>query len=104
MSSESTITCYCGQQLQAKDILQHGRFPRLVNPGFVYVKYRCPRCKRLGERFVPLEEPATGSSGAPPELSLDERAAFDAMGRIELNEVVDFHFELDGHPLKALIG
>jgi hypothetical protein len=35
---------------------------------------------------------------------LDERAAFDAMGRIELNEVVDFHFELDGHPLKALIG
>lgn len=103
MSTEATITCHCGQQLLPKDILQRGRFPRLLSPGFVYVKFRCPRCKRLGERFIPQEPMPPLVSGFRQELSIGERARFEAMGGIDLDEVIDFHFELDSQPLRDLI-
>lgn len=104
MSTEATITCHCGQQLLPKDILQRGRFPRLLSPGFVYVKFRCPRCKRLGERFVPQEPLGREARSGSADITIVERSRFEAMGRIDLDEVIDFHFQLDNQPLGDLIG
>jgi hypothetical protein len=104
MNTETVITCHCGQRVQGKDVLQHGRFPRLMSPGFLYVKFRCSRCKRLGERFIPQ---AAGDAVPPMpglEVSNDEFRQFKAMGEIDLDEVIDFHFQLESCPLRDLVG
>jgi len=49
---KSAIKCNCGQRVLARDVMQTGYYLRLVGPSFVYVKYRCSRCKKLGEQFV----------------------------------------------------
>lgn len=98
MSTERTITCHCGQQVLEKDILQRRRFPRLLSSGFIYVKFRCSRCKRLGERFIPRED-SIEAHAAKPEVSFDEMVRFEAMGCIDLDEVMDFHYRLQDAPL-----
>ncbi|HEY3413450.1 MAG TPA: hypothetical protein VGM51_10405 [Armatimonadota bacterium] len=103
MDTETVITCHCGQIVQEKDILQHGRFPRLMSPGFLYVKFRCPRCKRLGERFVPQGAGSGRAARAGLEISGDDAIRFKAMGDIELDEVIDFHFQLESRPLRDLV-
>lgn len=104
MNTDSVITCHCGQRVQEKDILQHGRFPRLMSPGFLYVKFRCSHCKRLGERFIPQHAGDGASAVAGTDVSGDEIIRFKAMGEIDLDEVIDFHFQLDCLPLGDLVG
>ena len=104
MNTESVIICHCGQRVLEKDILQHGRFPQLMSPGFLYVKFRCSRCKRLGERFI--HQDAGDAKAAMPgsETTGEENLRFKAMGEIDLDEVIDFHFELESLPLCDLTG
>ena len=52
----TSIKCNCGQRIIAKDVVQHGYYLRLFGPSFVYVKFRCSRCKKLGEQFIKQEE------------------------------------------------
>ena len=51
----TSIKCNCGQRVIAKDVVQHGYYLRLFGPSFVYVKFRCSRCKKLGEQFIKQE-------------------------------------------------
>ena len=92
----SFIKCNCGHRVLAKDVLQTGYYLRLVGPSFVYVKFRCSRCKKLGEQFVPQEDWEDGILyEGQGEISAEERERFDRMGRIDLNECIDAHFAMD---------
>ena len=92
----TSIKCHCGQRVIAKDVVQHGHYLRLFGPSFVYVKFRCSHCKKMGEQFVRQEEWEDGIlKDKPLELSHTEKEQFATQGGIEIGEVIDFHFELD---------
>ena len=92
----TSIKCNCGQRIVRKDIVQHGLYLRLFGPSFVYVKFRCSRCKKLGEQFVKQEEWEEGIlKDVAHEATSDERDQFAALGPIDINEVIDFHFNLE---------
>lgn len=92
----SLIKCNCGHRILAKDVLQTGYYLRLVGPSFVYVKYRCSRCKKLGEQFVHQEDWEDGILyETHSEMSDEEKERFERMGKIDLNECIDAHFTLD---------
>jgi DNA-directed RNA polymerase subunit RPC12/RpoP len=93
---KSIIKCNCGQRILAKDVMQTGYYLRLFGPSFVYVKYRCSRCKKLGEQFVKQQEWEDGIlDGIPSELTPDEKKKFEQMGRIDIHECIDAHFALE---------
>jgi DNA-directed RNA polymerase subunit RPC12/RpoP len=56
MAVKPMIKCNCGQRIITKDVMQTGYYLRLFGPSFVYVKYRCSRCKKLGEQFVKQQD------------------------------------------------
>jgi DNA-directed RNA polymerase subunit RPC12/RpoP len=92
----TSIKCNCGQRIIAKDVVQHGYYLRLFGPSFVYVKFRCSRCKKLGEQFIKQEEWEEGIlKDVAIEVSTDEREQFSVQGPIDINEVIDFHFALE---------
>ncbi|MCE5322167.1 hypothetical protein LLG46_02500 [bacterium] len=93
---KTAIKCNCGQRVLAKDVMQTGYYLRLIGPSFVYVKFRCPRCKKLGEQFVKQEDWEDGIlHDIPSELKPDEKPRFEKMGRIDIHECIDAHFELE---------
>ena len=96
MSTKSAIKCNCGQRIIAKDVMQTGYYLRLFGPSFVYVKFRCSRCKKLGEQFVKQEEWEEGIlRDIPSEKTAYEKARFDLLGPIDIHEAIEAHFELD---------
>lgn len=93
---KTAIRCNCGHRILSKDVMQTGYYLRLVGPSFVYVKYRCSRCKKLGEQFVRQEDWEDGIlEEAAVEISPDEKKKFTDMGTIDIHECIDAHFELD---------
>jgi DNA-directed RNA polymerase subunit RPC12/RpoP len=96
MAMKSLIKCNCGQRIVAKDVMQTGYYLRLFGPSFVYVKFRCSRCKKLGEQFVKQEEWEDGIlRDTPNETSVEEKERFEQMGPIDIDEVIDAHFTLE---------
>lgn len=96
MSMKSMIKCNCGHRILAKDVMQTGYYLRLFGPSFVYVKFRCSRCKKLGEQFVKQEEWEDRIlHDIPSEMSVEEKSKFDAMGKIDIHECIDAHFALE---------
>lgn len=92
----TSIKCNCGQRIIAKDVVQHGYYLRLFGPSFVYVKFRCSRCKKLGEQFIKQEEWEDGIlKEGTQEVTVEEREQFASRGPIDINEVIDFHFQLE---------
>src|ERR1041384_7068890 len=92
----SAIRCHCGQRIVTKDVLQRSWYVRVYGPSFRYLKFRCSRCKRLGEKFV--EQDKWDDSilrDIPVEMSLDEKRRFEKLGKITVDEAIDFHFALD---------
>lgn len=83
-------------------MLQTGLYLSVLGPSYVYVRYRCGRCKRVGEKLVEQErwDPSTLEPRAAQRPSRDlER--FAAMGDITPEEIIDFHFaveSLDAEP------
>jgi len=77
-------------------VLQTGLYLSVLGPSFVYVRYRCGRCKRVGERLV--EEEAWGPSVLRrAHTSAGEKSLrrFERMGEITPEEVLDFHYDLE---------
>ena len=76
--------------------MQTGYYPRMAGPSFVYVRYRCSRCKKLGEQFVKQDEWESGIlRESTTEASGDERKRFAELGPINVGEMADFHEELE---------
>ena len=94
--SRTAIRCNCGQRIIQKDVMQTGYYPRMAGPSFVYVRYRCSRCKKLGEQFVKQDEWEAGIlRDVTTEASGDERKRFTDLGPIRISEMADFHEELE---------
>jgi DNA-directed RNA polymerase subunit RPC12/RpoP len=92
----TAIRCNCGQRVVAKDVLHRSWYVRVFGPSFMSLKYRCSRCKRLGEKFI--EQDKWDDSilrDIPSEMSLDEKRRFDQLGKISVDEEIDFHFALE---------
>lgn len=95
----TAIRCNCGQRIGQKEVMQTGYYPRMFGPSFVYVRFRCSRCKKLGEQFVKQEEWENGIlKDATVETTNQERERFDALGPIQMGELVEFHNALEGEP------
>jgi len=96
MAVKSIIRCSCGQRIVAKDVMQTGYYLRLAGPSFVYVKFRCPRCKKLGERLLRREEwEKVVLKEYPQELSKAEKKQFERLGPISVDEVIEAHFTME---------
>lgn len=99
MAMKTLVKCNCGQRIVAKDVMQTGYYLRLSGPNFVYVKFRCSRCKKLGEQFVKQEDWEGGIlRDVPNELSDHERQRFGRLGPISVNEVIEAHFLMETSP------
>jgi len=93
---KAVIKCSCGQRIVTKDVTQTGFFVKMAGPSFIYVKYRCPRCRKLGEDFIEqvhwdpriLQESIS-------EVGAREKARFESLGPITMDEVVNFHYRLE---------
>lgn len=94
--NKTAIKCSCGQRIGQKDVMQTGYYMRMFGPSFVYVKFRCSRCKKLGEQFVKQEDWEEGILKEPTvELIATEKEHFETLGPIEIREMADFHRSLD---------
>ena len=52
------VNCKCGQPISERNITQRGYYQQEGEKSprrFLYITYRCPRCKKMGERFLPYE-------------------------------------------------
>jgi len=94
--SKPMVRCRCcGHQIRGKEIMRTDLYEREPGRNYVYVKFRCRRCKRMGQTFVPearwdwsFLEPARD------ELSDAERDRLLDAGPISDAELLDFHFRL----------
>jgi hypothetical protein len=89
------LSCHCGQRIFPRDVMQHGLCTRPYGPAYVYVRFRCCRCRRLGEQFVREEEWTEQIlRDAVCEVTAEERDRFDSMGPITAEEMANFHYAL----------
>ena len=80
-----------------------GYYPRVFGPSVVLVRYRCSRCRKLGERFVKQEEWENGIfRDVRAETTPEENDLFANLGPIAMTELARFHEELDSLDLSAL--
>ena len=66
---------------------------------FVFVRFRCPRCKKLGQEVIDRDRwDWSVLEDTPGEITADERKTSDRLGPILIDEVIEFHFHLDTTP------
>lgn len=93
---KTTIKCNCGQRIFSRDVMQQGYYVRHFGPSYVYIKFRCSRCKKLGEHFIKQEDWAEGIlNDSANEVATMEKSRFEKMGKITIDEMIDFHYALD---------
>src|SRR5690606_19041268 len=79
----------------AKEVLRTDLYERPSGREYVYVKYRCKRCKRMGETFVAEHRWDWRIFEAPRnELSESETERFSDQSPISAEELLDFHRHL----------
>jgi len=94
---KTTIKCNCGQRIFSRDVMQQGYYVRQFGPSYVYIKFRCSRCKKLGEHFIKQEDWAEGMlRDDVTEVSPAEKNRFEKMGKITIDEMINFHYALEG--------
>jgi len=105
MSTKAVITCSCGQRILSKDGLHRGQYLRLFGPSFVYIKFRCSRCKRLGEKFIEQDKwDESILRDIPSDVEPEERKRFESLGPITIDEVMEFHEFLKNFSFKKSTG
>lgn len=91
MSAKVAIRCSCGHRISAKEVLRHGIFMHRYRPLYAYVRYRCARCKRLGEKLIDYDMWDQSVLHQPSgELTEEERDRFARMDEIQPDEVIQF--------------
>jgi hypothetical protein len=96
MMKKALVRCRCGHQVLAREVLRTDLYERSMGREYVYVKFRCKRCKRMGEAFVAenrwdwsILEPAPG------EMNAEERDRFLDAEEISDADVEAFHRHLE---------
>ncbi len=79
-----------------RDVIHTGLYLSVLGPSYVYVRYRCGRCKRMGEQLVEQEawDPSV-LQGEPRAATRVDFQRFAEMGEITADEVIAFHYSLD---------
>ncbi|MBC7327032.1 hypothetical protein H5T87_02820 [bacterium] len=97
MPTRLVIRCSaCGRRISQKNILQISFHYRLFGQSFVAIKYKCPRCKRVGEHMISENRwNASLLNYQKGELTPQEIVKFREMGKITPDEVLDFHLNLE---------
>lgn len=90
MRGKLRIRCKCGHRISGKEVLRQGIFMSHWQPLYAYVRYRCSRCKRIGEKLVDYRLWGRAARRSPSEVADEERARFERMGPITANEVIEF--------------
>jgi hypothetical protein len=91
MSATPKIVCACGRRIEGREVLQHGYFMSHWKPVWVFVKYRCSRCRMLGEKLVDYDQwDETALDGEAPEPAFAEAPTFAPLGEIDDEEVRGF--------------
>jgi DNA-directed RNA polymerase subunit RPC12/RpoP len=91
-----TVRCRCGHRVLAKEVLRTDLYERPSGREYVYVKYRCKRCKRLGETFVAESRwDWRIFEASRSELSEAESESFASQSPISEDEVLAFHQQLE---------
>ena len=78
-------------------MIQTGLYLSVLGPSYIYVRYRCGRCKRMGEQLVEQEcwDPAV-LQPEPAAVTTADLKHFAEMGEITEDEVIEFHYGLQG--------
>lgn len=93
---KTTIKCNCGQRIFSRDVMQQGYYVRQFGPSYVYIKARCSRCKKLSEHFIKQEDWEDSMlRDSATEVSSTEKSRFDGLGKITIDEMINFHYELE---------
>jgi hypothetical protein len=91
-----TLKCNCGQNVLTRDVMQQAYYARQFGPSYVYVRFRCSRCKKLGEHFVRQQDWEEGMlADEGTEATPAEKRRFEGLGKITMDEMVKFHEELN---------
>jgi hypothetical protein len=95
MASQSVIRCRCGQRVLDRDVTHRGYLTTLFGAQYVYVRYRCRHCKKMGEYRVQEKDwdPAVLRQ-AVRGPTRSELKKFEAMGPVTPEEVVRFRKSL----------
>ena len=77
-------------------MIQTGIYLSVLGPNYVYVRFRCGRCKRIGEQLVQENQwdPSVLRDGHAP-ANRPDLEHFERLGDITAEEVVEFHYALD---------
>ena len=93
---KTSLKCHCGQRILRRDVMQQGYYVKQYGPSYVYIKYRCSRCKKLGEHFVKQEEWQDGLlHETTSDVNEREKARLTRLGAITLDEMRAFHKSLE---------
>ena len=77
MSARPNIICACGRRIEGREVLQQGYFMSRWKPVWVLVKYRCSRCRMLGEQLIDYSQwDGSVLECDAAEPSADEAASF----------------------------
>ena len=91
--NRTIIRCNCGHRIFRKDVIQTGLYLSSTGPSYVYVRFRCGRCRRVGEQLVQESNwDPTVLQHTEVRMSEEELRRFVEMGEITPDEVVDFHY------------
>ena len=92
---KTIVRCRCGHRICYRDILRTDLYGRTIPPNYIWIKYRCSRCKQLGETFV-AEESFDMSilQKDKRELTDTERDKFAEAEAITADELLDFRRQL----------
>ena len=92
---KTSLSCQCGQFLGKRDVMQQCYWAPPYGQRYIYLKYRCSRCKKLGEHYVKQDEwDETLLNEIPLELSDGERTHFHHLGAIDKDELRSFRYSL----------
>jgi hypothetical protein len=74
-------------------VIQTGLYLSVLGPSFVYVRFRCGRCRRIGEQLVQQSEwDPTMLRQEEARITEADRRRYEGLGEITAEEVIDFHY------------
>ena len=90
--SKPIVRCSCGHQVLGREILRAQPCEKPSGAEAVYVKYRCRRCKKIGESFLSPEEWTPDVFDVPKgEIGAFERDQFAGADALSSGDVIEFH-------------
>ena len=94
--SKPSIRCRCGHCVLRNEVLRTELWERGRGSDTVCVRYRCQRCKRMGEALI-AEDQWDWALLEPPrgEFNAEERDRFADLAPITQGDVLDLHCEIE---------